>query len=442
MTGNRATKKTSRDPRPVAVDLFAGAGGMSLGFEQAGFDVLTAVDNDPVHLAVHERNFPYSRPMCADVSTVLPEEIHGAVRKGWALSGRDGEWDGTIDCLFGGPTCQGFSDMGRQAADDERNGLVLAFARLVEDLQPRSFVIENVPGLLFPKFRDHLDLLLKRLRNAGYTLQGEWPQCYDAADYGVPQRRRRVFLVGVSEGLPMPPSPTAKVGPTVAEALDDLPNVDDFEDLQTSTRLVLTPEQEASIERTASLYVKSLRRRSGLEYRRIWDESILSGCQRTDHSPSVRSRFEALAPGDEDAISRTSRLLGRGRSQTLRAGTGRDHGSFTAPRPIHHRHARVITVREAARLHSFPDWFAFNVAKWHALREIGNSVPPRLAAAVAETIVAAFDLDLPTTTIAYPLGSDELLEFSLHGAADYFSVDRRSLPADVRRRSSSKPKGL
>lgn len=437
MVKHKTRESEPSEARPIAVDLFAGAGGMSLGFEQAGFDVLAALDNDPVHLAVHERNFPFAYPLCEDISTASAESIQGAVRKGWALARRNGEWDGRIDCLFGGPSCQGFSDMGRQAADDERNQLVFAFARLVEDLQPRSFVLENVPGLLFPKFRDQLDALQTRLRYAGYALQTERPNCHDAADYGVPQRRRRVFIVGVAHGLDLPPSPRRVRGPTVAEALDDLPNVDDFDELRTLDRLVLSPDILNGLDNAASPYTRSLRRRAGLEYPRRWDKALLTGCQRTDHSDAVRARFASLLPGTEDEISRTSRLDGSGRSQTLRAGTGRDHGSFTAPRPIHHRYPRVITVREAARLHSFPDWFAFNVAKWHALREIGNSVPPRLAAAIAKTIIVTLGLELRAPTTLVQLGPDELLTFSLHAAAAHFRVDQRTLPRDVRRRDKA-----
>lgn len=419
--------------RPIGVDVFCGAGGMSLGFEQAGFDVLAAVDSDPVHLAVHERNLPDAYPVCANASDIEAEEIESAVRKGWSLAGRTGEWDGIIDCLFGGPSCQGFSDMGQQKVEDHRNNLVFTFARLVEELQPRSFVMENVPGLLFPKVRHKLLRLEQRLRDAGYTLQSEPPQLLDAADFGVPQRRRRVFVVGVLAGTPVPVTPSRRRSPTVSQTLDDLPNVDEFPELLSSDRLMLSRDQLAALEEAASTYVRSLRKRYGLEYPRLWDRADLTGCQRTLHSRAVRARFATLAPGAEDERSRTSRLEGVGLAKTMRAGTGRDHGSFTAPRPIHHNYSRVVTVREAARLHSFPDWFQFHVAKWHALRQIGNSVPPRLAGAVARSVVKALSYEPSAPTRRVCLGSDDLLRMSLREAAKHYDFDGNLLPFDVRR---------
>lgn len=428
------TTEGTRGDRPVAVDVFSGAGGMSLGFEQAGFDVLAALDSDPVHLAVHEHNFPHNYPICEDAATVSVATIESGIRKGWALAERNGEWDGMLDCLFGGPSCQGFSDIGKKEPDDPRNELIFAFARLVEDLQPRTFVMENVPGLLFPTVRNKLDQLLIRLRDAGYALASA-PVCLDASEFGVPQRRRRVFIVGVAEGLRIPSQPAGASTPLVSDALDDLPNVDDYPELLSTDRLLMTPEERKVLGRAASPYAKSLRARFALEYPRAWDRSLLTGCHRTVHRGDVRDRFRALAPGEEDQKTRTSRLNAGGVAQTLRAGTGRDHGSFTAARPIHHAHSRVVTVREAARLHSFPDWFRFHVRKWHALRQIGNAVPPRLAGAVAATLLPALGVAPFAPKRRLSLGADELLGMSLNEAAAHYGYDDDLLPYDVRRKT-------
>jgi DNA (cytosine-5)-methyltransferase 1 len=403
---------------------------MSLGFEQAGFDVLAAVDHDPVHLAVHSYNFPHTEVVCADVGDVTAETVEAAARKAWSAFGRPGEWDGVLDCLFGGPSCQGFSYMGRSSSSDDRNDLIFEFARLVEELEPRTFVIENVPGLTSPRYQTTVARLYRRLKKAGYEMQAETPVRLDAADSGVPQWRRRVFIVG-SRDLSIA-IPTVITGPTVSDALNDLPEVDDFEHLRHSDCLWLSRSDQAVMFRMASAYAKSLRERYGYEYERVWDKSVLTGCQRTSHSPEVRKRFARLAPGAEDKPSRTRRLDASGKSRTLRAGTGRDHGSFTAPRPIHHRSNRVITIREAARLHSFPDWFEFHVTKWHGLREIGNAVPPRLAEVVAQQIVAGLDLTPEMPDVRLPASDDKLVEMSLQEAADYFGFAREMLPVDVR----------
>ena len=122
--------------RPVAIDLFCGAGGMSLGMERAGFDIALAVDHDGYHVATHERNFPYGQVKCASV-----QELDGKTIR--HLSGCTGE----IDLVFGGPPCQGFSNMGLRDTHDPRNTLIFHFARLVDELHPKAFVMENVTGL-------------------------------------------------------------------------------------------------------------------------------------------------------------------------------------------------------------------------------------------------------------------------------------------------------
>ncbi|NEO27528.1 MAG: DNA cytosine methyltransferase, partial [Kamptonema sp. SIO4C4] len=126
--------------RPIAVDLFAGAGGFSLGIEQAGFDVVVAVEKDPVHGAVHQFNFPETLVLCADAA-----ELTGAAI--WQQIHRILPDATELDLVVGGPPCQGFSSMGKRQGDDARNGLVFEFSRLVRELQPRYFVMENVPGL-------------------------------------------------------------------------------------------------------------------------------------------------------------------------------------------------------------------------------------------------------------------------------------------------------
>jgi DNA (cytosine-5)-methyltransferase 1 len=130
--------------------------------------------------------------------------------------------------------------------------------------------------------------------------------------------------------------------------------------------------------------VLPLRRRNG---------HPLTGCLRTRHTERSIARFINTPPGKSEPVSRFHRLTYESLAPTIRAGTGTDRGSHTAPRPIHPRYPRCITVREAARLHSYPDWFKFDSTRWHAFRQIGNSVPPRLARCVAREILTAMASD-------------------------------------------------
>jgi DNA (cytosine-5)-methyltransferase 1 len=143
---------------------------------------------------------------------------------------------------------------------------------------------------------------------------------------------------------------------------------------------------------------------------------------RADHTDLSRRRFAATEHGKTEPISRFHRLDPNGVCNTLRAGTNTDHGAFTSPRPIHYRYARCITVREAARIHSYPDWFRFHVTKWHGFRQIGNSVPPLLGRSVASAIIAAMGMRPRPPKEIIRLGDEKLLQMTLAQAADYYGV--------------------
>lgn len=356
---------------------------MSLGFEQAGFDVVAAVDCEKKHVQTHEKNFPNCKTICASLSNLSGNEI-------LAQAGMDREQK--IDVLFGGPPCQGFSLIGKRDTDDPRNQHLYDFARLVKELQPLYFVLENVSGLLAGDAKRMLEAFVRRANHAGYTVVKP-VQILDAADYGVPQHRKRVFVIGHKTKLPAPNYPAPCVGadsgaapPTVWAAIGDLPNVDDSTELLSTdvyTGELGVPSAYASVLRGASSDP------SDHGPKRPAGTPRLTGCLRTSHTSETVKRFAATGPGTTEPISRFYRLSKEGLSHTIRAGTGPDKGSFMAPRPIHPIHARCITVREAARLHSFPDWFCFHPTKWHGFRQVGNSVPPLLARAVAASIMDA-----------------------------------------------------
>lgn len=355
--------------RPTAIDLFAGVGGLSLGFEQAGFDVLAAFDSDPIHVSSYARNFPRTSVHAADLSTSSADEL-----------GHLMGLPGNVDVVFGGPPCQGFSLIGKREVDDPRNHLIYHFGRLVVQLRPRYFVLENVPGLLSTTARGVLARFIQLMRKSDYRIVAP-VQVLDAADYLVPQRRRRAFILGYRKGE-LPPSYPLREKPcpisnlSVWAAIGDLPGVDLREDF------TFTDECERN-GATPSSYVRLLDSRLST----LPSTQLLSGCRRSIHRPSTVARFSATQVGTSEPISRFFRLDPDGLAPSLRAGTASDRGSFSAPRPIHPVQPRCITVREGARLHSFPDTFQFHPTIWHGFRQIGNSVPPLLALAVARSLL-------------------------------------------------------
>jgi len=376
----------SSDVRPTAADLCCGVGGMSLGFEQAGFNVIAAADIEKVNVATHSLNFPECKTWCTDISSASGTQFRKETDIG----------DRHISALFSGPPCQGFSLIGKRRQEDPRNLLVYEFARLIGELLPSYFVMENVEGILFGKARKTLDEFVRLVNAAGYSVV-EPIQVLDAAEFGVPQRRRRVFVLGYQLGsvaprYPEPSHPYSKNGasqrPTVWDAIADLPKVATYQYLLT------TDEYEGELG-TPSGYARILRGEEcdpeDKSVPRTTNGDGLGGCLRTLHTVKTIKRFSHTKPGNYEEVSRFYRLSKSGLAPTLRAGTGPAQGSFMAPRPIHPYQDRCITVREAARLHSFPDWFHFHPTKWHGFRQIGNSVPPLLARAVAKAVRLALE---------------------------------------------------
>ncbi|MFN8632448.1 MAG: DNA cytosine methyltransferase [Chloroflexota bacterium] len=425
--------------RPVAVDLFAGAGGLSLGLERAGFDVRVAVEFDPIHAAIHELNFPpgHTATICESVRDLDGDDIRCAA----------GMKHEEIDAVVGGPPCQGFSLIGQRVLDDPRNDLVDHFRRLVVEIQPRLFVMENVPGMATGQHHRLLDELLERFDRDGYEVRH---QILNAASFGVPQDRRRLFLIGYRRGaslatLPRHPAPTSRVRsngrsnghrlklfeadlpdcPSVSDAIGDLPTLED--------RPELFDADELAVELVGgSDYARRLRGDlddpEDYSYRRQSLPGHLTGCLRARHTDLSRQRFADQAPGTTESISRFYKLSLDGISNTLRAGTASDHGAFSAPRPIHPIEPRCITVREAARLHSFPDWFRFHRTIWHGFREIGNAVAPFVGQAVGRELVRALGVQpfRPDETI--PMGPAGHASFTMKDAAAYYEVPRDVIP--------------
>lgn len=414
--------------RPTVVDLFAGAGGLSLGFRMAGFDVCAAVEYDPIHCAVHEFNFPECAAICRSVTETDGDYIrtHSRIQ------------DGEVSVVIGGAPCQGFSLIGKRALDDPRNQLVHHFLRLVDELRPRYFVFENVKGLTVGKHKRFLHEIIQEFKNLGYRVL-EPHRILNALWYGVPQDRQRLFLIGARKGqaLPAYPMPTHQsnrdiasihglpFSPTVWDAIGDLPDVGQYDELLERDWAYAKYGKPSEYARMLSVAGQP-----GKNFR------LLTSSLRTIHTRESQNRFSSTANGLVEKVSRFLKLDPNGYCNTLRAGTASDRGAFTSPRPIHPFQPRCITVREAARLHSYPDWFRFHVTKWHGFRQVGNSVPPLLARAVALEIAAALsvarnnqiDCQVPL------LGSSELLLLNMSEAAKHFSVSTEVIPK--RRRDS------
>lgn len=372
------TGKPGPTGRFPLIDLFAGAGGFSLGAARAGFSVVASVEIDRYANETHARNFPHSRHLGWDIATVCGEDLLAEV----GLS---------VGCGFGiigGPPCQGFSEIGLRDPADARNDLFIHYMRLVAETRPAFFVAENVPGILKPVNEEWIRLALGQVPR---KYKGLPPMKVCAADFGAATTRTRVFFVGYD------PDQCGALGPdifspsrevvrtTVGEALMGLPSQ-------------ISPDwssEEQAWQPVASLAASFFQARAqGMVPPDVGDEYCLdalsigftSGCFGTRHTRESLRRFGRLLPGERDPVSKSPRLTTTGLCPTLRAGTGSDRGSFQAVRPIHPTEPRVITPREAARLQGFPDWYAFHPTKWHSFRQIGNSVSPLVAEGLLRSI--------------------------------------------------------
>lgn len=359
----------------IILDLFSGCGGMSLGAHFAGFSIALAIDKDPLLSSSYGLNFPGAIPANWDLTRTDKSRINRLV----STKGLDG--------IIGGPPCQGVSLIGKRDLADRRNHAIAHFFRLVAELRPKFFVMENVPGLLAG---DAIKILESALTGLPQCYQVLPPMRLNAKDFGCPTDRERVLVIGynathvskLTEQDFLPPN-TSLV--TVADAIEDLPHP-----------LALTQKTDfdwRSYPKSEALsdYAKKMRAQpdQGLG----WDKSLkmllsnkCSGFLNTEHALKVINRFRNTEPGTVEKISRYPRLEWNGVSPTLRSGTGPERGSYQSARPLHPARSRVITVREAARLQGFPDWFVFHPTKWHSFRMIGNSVSPLLIRNVLTTI--------------------------------------------------------
>jgi len=361
------------------VDLFSGAGGLSLGTARSGFAIRGAVEVDPQATSAHKLNFPHTVHLEIDVSRLTGQRLRSA------LDLHNGDLAGII----GGPPCQGFSYIGKNDKNDARNDLFPAFFRIVSEALPRFYLAENVPGIMHDKYSGIRTKAFSYIKDKYVVLP---PIIVAANNYGAPTTRTRVIFFGYlkdeMERLTIdsfkPPSDVETV--CVQDAFRGLPiKIKPFwQKEEQSWRIVHAHGKGDYGSRLRGHIPPGVGDKVALE--RLRNESRASGFLGTMHSQTVAERYAATECGKYDPISRSYRLDPKGFCPTLRAGTGTDHGSFQAVRPLHPTEARVITPREAARLQGFPDWFQFSPTKWHSFRQIGSSVSPILAEHILLTI--------------------------------------------------------
>lgn len=358
------------DNRPKVIDLFSGAGGLSLGAEKASFSLISSVEIDKYAVDTHKNNFPKSIHISKDIAKLSGEELLSDSKL----------LKGELDGIIGGPPCQGFSTMGHQNQNDMRNDLFLHYFRLVDEIKPKFFLVENVPGILNLKYDNLRNKAFSKITN-NYKLVG--PMKIVASLYGAPTTRKRIFVIGIrndqnlniSENDFKPDRSIKTVN--VETALFGLPN-------DISTELKSEIKYFKISNTNSNEYIDSLRNDipenvGNIEAIEMLQKNMVTGIIGTQHSEEVRNRYFNLKPGEQDPISKSIKLIPHGFCPTLRAGTDNTRGSYQAVRPIHYANPRVICPREAARLQGFPDWFVFQPTKWHSFRQIGNSVSPVVA---------------------------------------------------------------
>ena len=331
------------------MDLFCGCGGLSLGFEIAGYDVKLAIDNWEDALVTYHKNHKGTKTLNSDLLNLNPKIV-------------EQECDiHDIDIIIGGPPCQGFSVAGKRIIDDDRNKLYKSFVRFVEYFKPKAFVMENVPNILSIGDGAVKEAILKDFTELGYKVSYK---VLTASDYGTPQNRRRAIFVGFHNGNVFEfPEKSVEKPVTTYEALSDLPE----NSVEDGKKYPCLPMSE---------YQKKMR----LGTDKLYNHQI------TVHTPETQ-RVIAMVPDggnyknlpkDMWSLRKVHIAWTRMNSQKpcFTIDTGHRHH-------FHYRYNRIPTVRESARIQSFPDSFVFHGSKTSQYKQVGNAVPPLMSFAIA-----------------------------------------------------------
>lgn len=350
------------------IDLFCGCGGFSKGFEEAGYNIRFGIDMWKDAIVTYKQNFPNAAVMNEDITKISGKDILKASKL------KKDE----VDVIIGGPPCQGFSVSGKRMIDDERNKLYKSYVQIVSELKPKVFVMENVPGLV-RLFKGQVGVQVKEdFTNIGYTVG---MQILSADNYGVPQQRKRVFFVGVRNDLvkkgmeyqyPIPFMGQGTDVPawTCKDAISDLDFVPDDRVLGEDLPYDIPAQND---------YQRSMREGS----RSVLNHSI------TIHNAKTKEIIAMVPDGGnykdlpEELWSTRKVHIAWTRMDSNKPcftiDTGHNHH-------FHYKENRVPTVRESARIQSFPDNFEFIGIKTSQLKQVGNAVPPLLAKAVGDSI--------------------------------------------------------
>lgn len=340
------------------IDLFAGSGGLSYGFQMAGFKVVLGIDSDKDCAETFKLNHKDAKYFVENIEDVKSSEVKKIIG------------NKRIDVVIGGPPCQGFSISGKRYFFDPRNQLYLHFFRIVDVVKPRAVVIENVPGLKGLYEGKAFEGIMNEFQKRGYSVSYE---ILKADDYGIPQMRKRIFFVGLKNKQYQFPKPRGKKV-TLWEALSDLPLL---EDCSESTNYSSEPKNH---------YQKMMRANS----------SVLFNHVGTNHSEQTK-KIIAMVPEGKNYKVLPVQLQS----------TRKVHIAWTrldSSKPSHtvdtgHRHHfhpkvnRVPTVREYARIQSFPDNFVFVGSKTSQYRQVGNAVPPLLSFEIAAGLMRVLKND-------------------------------------------------
>lgn len=373
-----------------AVSLFSGCGGFCEGVRLEGFEVAAAVEWDRFASETYRHNFPEVPLFVGDIHDFL-----NPVSDKWRSEATrfDSVDHSSVDMVFGGPPCQGYSQIGTRILDDPRNELYLQYVRILKTLRPRVFLMENVPNMLLLAKGRFKREVLQALAEAGYTNSGVL--LVSASDYGVPQLRKRAIFFGVRDGLDLEVSAEAFLGAALAEewqpcqtvrqAIEDLPEQTaiHYEDLPyPRSRMVSDILDEVRLDSDGRWYSQAYKLRVAGRRRLL-----------NHHTKEIQARrrdlIALLAPGAK-ANSLPKKVWNGARPEkwrrlhpdepayTILAQMHRDLSEW-----VHPEYQRWISVREAARLQSFHDGFEFKSSEWQMLKQIGNAVPPLLARALA-----------------------------------------------------------